>query len=196
MLAGSLSPEDEDAVLAELEAITQVGLIIDYTEICHSFSSFSLIFGTFELSQGDVELPEVPSDKLPEAPEKKPGLWLHIRFWMVCPPSTHLLRRSLASSPPSSDLSLPLKSFPGKRHFSDVCMNRRADRSWMCCLFQRRNVRGGSQSQSESCLLRRSLAEPSCWTSTNCQTQTFPGELSPHLRPEIVPLCQISLRRC
>uniref|UniRef100_H3D2V3 Charged multivesicular body protein 6 n=2 Tax=Tetraodon nigroviridis TaxID=99883 RepID=H3D2V3_TETNG len=43
MLAGSLSPEDEDAVLAELEAITQ----------------------------GDVELPEVPSDELPEAPEKK-----------------------------------------------------------------------------------------------------------------------------
>ncbi|CAF88853.1 unnamed protein product, partial [Tetraodon nigroviridis] len=39
MLAGSLSPEDEDAVLAELEAITQ----------------------------GDVELPEVPSDELPEA---------------------------------------------------------------------------------------------------------------------------------
>lgn len=31
MLAGSLSPEDEDAVLAELEAITQVGLV--YTDI-------------------------------------------------------------------------------------------------------------------------------------------------------------------
>ncbi|XP_054898552.1 charged multivesicular body protein 6-like isoform X2 [Poeciliopsis prolifica] len=47
MLAGSLSQEDEDAVLAELEAITQ----------------------------GDVELPEVPSEPLPEAPEaaeKKP----------------------------------------------------------------------------------------------------------------------------
>lgn len=44
MLAGSLSPEDEDAVLAELEAITQ----------------------------GDVELPEVPTEKLPEVPEKKP----------------------------------------------------------------------------------------------------------------------------
>ncbi|PWA21614.1 hypothetical protein CCH79_00003381, partial [Gambusia affinis] len=41
MLAGSLSQEDEDAVLAELEAITQ----------------------------GDVELPEVPSEPLPEAPE-------------------------------------------------------------------------------------------------------------------------------
>lgn len=41
MLAGSLSPEDEDAVLAELEAITQ----------------------------GDVELPDVPSDELPEVPE-------------------------------------------------------------------------------------------------------------------------------
>ncbi|XP_068161450.1 charged multivesicular body protein 6 [Antennarius striatus] len=47
MLAGSLSQEDEDAVLAELEAITQ----------------------------GDVELPEVPSDELPEVPaasERKP----------------------------------------------------------------------------------------------------------------------------
>ncbi|XP_054898551.1 charged multivesicular body protein 6-like isoform X1 [Poeciliopsis prolifica] len=52
MLAGSLSQEDEDAVLAELEAITQ----------------------------GDVELPEVPSEPLPEAPEaaeKKPGLPFH-----------------------------------------------------------------------------------------------------------------------
>ncbi|KAL6095339.1 chmp6 [Pungitius sinensis] len=38
MLAGSLTQEDEDAVLAELEAITQ----------------------------GDVELPEVPEDELPE----------------------------------------------------------------------------------------------------------------------------------
>ncbi|XP_008435834.1 charged multivesicular body protein 6 [Poecilia reticulata] len=47
MLAGSLTQEDEDAVLAELEAITQ----------------------------GDVELPEVPSEPLPVAPEaaeKKP----------------------------------------------------------------------------------------------------------------------------
>lgn len=41
MLAGSLTQEDEDAVLAELEAITQ----------------------------GDVELPEVPSEELPEVPE-------------------------------------------------------------------------------------------------------------------------------
>nr|XP_015817628.2 charged multivesicular body protein 6 [Nothobranchius furzeri] len=47
MLAGSLSQEDEDAVLAELDAITQ----------------------------RDVELPEVPSEPLPEVPEaaeKKP----------------------------------------------------------------------------------------------------------------------------
>ncbi|KAE8283850.1 Charged multivesicular body protein 6 Chromatin-modifying protein 6 [Larimichthys crocea] len=47
MLAGSLSQEDEDAVLAELEAITQ----------------------------GDAELPDVPSDELPEVPaasEEKP----------------------------------------------------------------------------------------------------------------------------
>ncbi|XP_038591865.1 charged multivesicular body protein 6-like [Micropterus salmoides] len=41
MLAGSLTQEDEDAVLAELEAITQ----------------------------GDVELPEVPAEELPEVPE-------------------------------------------------------------------------------------------------------------------------------
>lgn len=27
--------------------------------------------------QGDVELPEVPSEPLPEAPEKKPGLFSH-----------------------------------------------------------------------------------------------------------------------
>ncbi|XP_019964072.1 charged multivesicular body protein 6 [Paralichthys olivaceus] len=43
MLAGSFSQEDEDAVLAELEAITQ----------------------------GDVELPEVPSDELPDVPEEE-----------------------------------------------------------------------------------------------------------------------------
>ncbi|XP_059893556.1 charged multivesicular body protein 6-like [Gadus macrocephalus] len=41
MLAGALTQEDEDAVLAELEAITQ----------------------------GDVLLPEVPSEELPELPE-------------------------------------------------------------------------------------------------------------------------------
>lgn len=40
MLAGSLTQEDEDEILAELEAITQ----------------------------GDMELPEVPSDELPEVP--------------------------------------------------------------------------------------------------------------------------------
>nr|XP_020512589.1 charged multivesicular body protein 6-like [Labrus bergylta] len=48
MLAGSLSPEDEDAVLAELEAITQ----------------------------GDMELPDAPEHDLPEVPEdaeKKPA---------------------------------------------------------------------------------------------------------------------------
>ncbi|XP_006635228.1 charged multivesicular body protein 6 [Lepisosteus oculatus] len=45
MLAGSLTQEDEDAVLAELEAI----------------------------SQGEeVELPDVPSERLPEVPEKEP----------------------------------------------------------------------------------------------------------------------------
>ncbi|KAM8837811.1 charged multivesicular body protein 6-like isoform 2-T2 [Spinachia spinachia] len=44
MLAGTLTQEDEDAVLAELEAITQ----------------------------GDVELPEVPEDELPNAAENKP----------------------------------------------------------------------------------------------------------------------------
>ncbi|CAL8306039.1 unnamed protein product [Boreogadus saida] len=48
MLAGALTQEDEDAVLAELEAITQ----------------------------GDVLLPEVPSEELPELPEpseEEPG---------------------------------------------------------------------------------------------------------------------------
>ncbi|XP_036389645.1 charged multivesicular body protein 6-like [Megalops cyprinoides] len=43
MLAGSLTQEDEDAVLAELEALTQ---------------------------GEDVELPEVPSEPLPEVPEE------------------------------------------------------------------------------------------------------------------------------
>ncbi|XP_062270184.1 charged multivesicular body protein 6 [Platichthys flesus] len=43
MLAGSFTQEDEDAVLAELEAITQ----------------------------GDVDLPEVPSDELPDVPEEE-----------------------------------------------------------------------------------------------------------------------------
>ncbi|XP_029978384.1 charged multivesicular body protein 6-like [Sphaeramia orbicularis] len=40
LLAGALSPEDEDAVLAELEALTQ----------------------------GDVDLPDIPSDELPQVP--------------------------------------------------------------------------------------------------------------------------------
>lgn len=34
MLAGSLSQEDEDAVLAELEALTQVGLISIPVNVC------------------------------------------------------------------------------------------------------------------------------------------------------------------
>ncbi|XP_076855521.1 charged multivesicular body protein 6 [Brachyhypopomus gauderio] len=46
ILAGSLSQEDEDAVLAELEAITQ--------------------------GDNDVELPEVPTEKLPEVPVQEP----------------------------------------------------------------------------------------------------------------------------
>lgn len=46
ILAGSLTQEDEDAVLAELEAITQ----------------------------GDVELPEVPDEQLPEIPDQEPEL--------------------------------------------------------------------------------------------------------------------------
>ncbi|KAB5555754.1 hypothetical protein PHYPO_G00037750 [Pangasianodon hypophthalmus] len=44
ILAGSLTQEDEDAVLAELEAITQ----------------------------GDIELPEVPDEQLPEIPDQEP----------------------------------------------------------------------------------------------------------------------------
>lgn len=43
MLAGSLTQEDEDEILAELEAITQ----------------------------GDLELPEVPSEELPEVPAEE-----------------------------------------------------------------------------------------------------------------------------
>ncbi|XP_026869065.2 charged multivesicular body protein 6 [Electrophorus electricus] len=46
ILAGSLTQEDEDAVLAELEAITQ--------------------------GDTDVELPEVPNEGLPEVPEQEP----------------------------------------------------------------------------------------------------------------------------
>lgn len=45
MLAGSLTQEDEDAVLAELEAITE---------------------------GEEVELPEVPAESLPEVPEEEP----------------------------------------------------------------------------------------------------------------------------
>ncbi|CAB1312987.1 unnamed protein product [Coregonus sp. 'balchen'] len=45
MLAGSLTQEDEDAVLAELEAITQ----------------------------GDLDLPEVPDESQPEVPEAAEG---------------------------------------------------------------------------------------------------------------------------
>lgn len=45
ILSGSLTQDDEDAVLAELEAITQ----------------------------GDVELPEVPKEQLPEVPEQEPA---------------------------------------------------------------------------------------------------------------------------
>uniref|UniRef100_A0A672KDZ7 Charged multivesicular body protein 6-like n=1 Tax=Sinocyclocheilus grahami TaxID=75366 RepID=A0A672KDZ7_SINGR len=48
MLAGSLTQEDEEAVLAELEAITQ--------------------------GEADLELPEVPEEELPEVPEQEPGL--------------------------------------------------------------------------------------------------------------------------
>ncbi|KAI2658315.1 Charged multivesicular body protein 6 [Labeo rohita] len=46
MLAGSLTQEDEEAVLAELEAITQ--------------------------GDADLELPEVPEEELPEVPEQEP----------------------------------------------------------------------------------------------------------------------------
>uniref|UniRef100_A0A671RPM5 Charged multivesicular body protein 6 n=1 Tax=Sinocyclocheilus anshuiensis TaxID=1608454 RepID=A0A671RPM5_9TELE len=46
MLAGSLTQEDEEAVLAELEAITQ--------------------------GEADLELPEVPGEELPEVPEQEP----------------------------------------------------------------------------------------------------------------------------
>ncbi|KAI5085857.1 charged multivesicular body protein 6, partial [Silurus meridionalis] len=47
MLAGCLSQEDEEAVLAELEAITQ---------------------------DEDVQLPEVPTEPLPAVPELEHGM--------------------------------------------------------------------------------------------------------------------------
>lgn len=72
MLAGSLSQEDEDAVLAELDAIIQV---TDHAKVWLSLFCPSSDFGPSEPFQGDLELPEVPSDELPEAPEKKPGLF-------------------------------------------------------------------------------------------------------------------------
>lgn len=93
MLAGSLSQEDEDAVLAELEAITQV---TDYTDVRLSFFRPSSDLGASELFQADVELPDVPSDELPEAPEKKPGLLLGL----FCGTDSLLsrLRRCIVSS--------------------------------------------------------------------------------------------------
>ncbi len=85
MLAGSLTQEDEDAVLAELEAITQVSffrvsqVLLDHLMMKLKLNrvSVSLISG-LSPPQGDVELPEVPSDELPEVPEaskEKPGLF-------------------------------------------------------------------------------------------------------------------------
>ncbi|KAM9457510.1 charged multivesicular body protein 6-like isoform 2-T2 [Clarias gariepinus] len=50
MLAGSLSQEDEEAVLAELEAIAQISSV---------------------LKDEDVKLPEVPNEPLPPVPELK-----------------------------------------------------------------------------------------------------------------------------
>uniref|UniRef100_A0A8C9S0N2 Charged multivesicular body protein 6 n=1 Tax=Scleropages formosus TaxID=113540 RepID=A0A8C9S0N2_SCLFO len=54
MLAGALSQEDEDAVLAELEAITQ---------------------------EEGVALPEVPEEPLPELPKKGAGMWKPIVYF-------------------------------------------------------------------------------------------------------------------
>lgn len=105
MLAGSLTQEDEDAVLAELEAITQVGPIsitVSVFESSHVFKTEANVTSAAQMipdrtllcilllilsclwslvPQGDVELPEVPSEELPEVPEaseEKPGLF--------CPP--------------------------------------------------------------------------------------------------------------
>lgn len=72
MLAGALTQEDEDAVLAELEAITQVG---SGGNAPARPAGGALVF-TWVLirsSQGDVELPDVPAEQLPEAPERKGG---------------------------------------------------------------------------------------------------------------------------
>lgn len=179
MLAGSLSPEDEDAVLAELEAITQVGLIVDYTVISHSFSSFPLIFLVpLNCRREMLSYLKFPQTSCPKL-QSRNQVCCFICFGFfallanMCSRQCRLIFAVKIISRKTSDFS---------------------DRSWMLPLFQRRNV--PERSQSESCSLRRSLAELSCWTSTNCQTQTFPGELSPHQRPEILPLCPISLRCC
>ncbi len=89
MLAGSLTQEDEDAVLAELEAITQVRLImltrswalkLRFCQVVYVvlLCLVSVPLNCLCLSQGDIELPEVPADELPEVPEaseEKPGLF-------------------------------------------------------------------------------------------------------------------------
>lgn len=91
MLAGSLSQEDEDAVLAELEAITQVSPVLfdslhKWCSASHFYLDPDLFPFWFLVSQGVVELPDVPSDKLPEVPEAtedKPGL-LNVVFSLSC----------------------------------------------------------------------------------------------------------------
>lgn len=72
MLAGSLTQEDEDAVLAELEAITQVGSGAD-GPLRPKRDALILTSVLICFSQGDVELPDVPSEELPESPERKGG---------------------------------------------------------------------------------------------------------------------------
>lgn len=75
MLAGSLSQEDEDAILAELEAITQV--LHPHHRLFIIMMMMMMITFFCDLLQGDVLLPDVPSDQLPDTPEadeEKAGL--------------------------------------------------------------------------------------------------------------------------
>lgn len=85
MLAGSLSQEDEDAVLAELEAIIQVHSSMSeqvpaYFRLICFFVFFSLPFIAWNdqissvSKDEDFQLPEVPTEPLPAAPELKKGV--------------------------------------------------------------------------------------------------------------------------
>lgn len=77
---------------------------LNSAEMCHSHLHLFPDLVSPELSQGDVELPEVPSDKLPKVPEvseKKPG-WFCLKvtsdfdFMRPETPSVHLIPAVMA----------------------------------------------------------------------------------------------------